>query len=238
MVLGPGEDEEGGQTTEDEEAAADEEGEEEAPEVEEEAPEEGSDGGAGPEHGLHHGQHCGLTAPVAPHGQRVDGAAHGGLSYRRERPHQQREAEEGLTVPDGGEEAEHDVGQAGADTAEYEEPGRAQSVEIFPEDGSGDDLEEEGGGEDQAAAGDGHPVVLGLLGVEGSQDGESAARQEDGEAEHHQGQEPGGAARLGTRGGLWVTAALRIRHYHNYYHLVCQARGCLSNTDKQSPTAF
>ena len=70
-------------------------------------------------------------------------------------------------------------------------PGRADPVEIFPEDGSGDDLQEEGGGEDQAAAGDGHPVVLGLLGVEGSQDGERAARQEDGEAEDQQSEDPG-----------------------------------------------
>ena len=61
-------------------------------------------------------------------------------------------------------------------------------MEIFPEDGSGDDLEEEGGGEDQTAAGDGHPVVLGLLGVEGGEDGEGAARQEDGGAQHHQAQ--------------------------------------------------
>ena len=66
-------------------------------------------------------------------------------------------------------------------------------MQIFPEDGSGDDLEEEGGGEDQAAAGDGHPVVLGLLGVEGSQDGEGAARQEDGEAEDQEGEEASGS---------------------------------------------
>ena len=66
-------------------------------------------------------------------------------------------------------------------------------MEIFPEDGSGDDLQEESGGENESAAGDGHPVVLGLLGVEGSQDGEGAARQEDGEAEDQEGQDVSGA---------------------------------------------
>ena len=63
-------------------------------------------------------------------------------------------------------------------------------MEIFPEYGSGDDLQEESGGENEAAAGDGHPVVLGLLGVEGSQDGEGAAGQEDGEAQDQEGQAP------------------------------------------------
>ena len=123
VVICPGQDEEGGQTGEDEETAADEEGEEEAAAVEEEAAQEGPDGGAGPEHRLHDGQHGGLAGPVAPQGQRVDGAAHGGLSYRRERPDQQREAQEDLAGLDGGEEAEDDVGEAGADTAEYEQPG-------------------------------------------------------------------------------------------------------------------
>ena len=59
---------------------------------------------------------------------------------------------------------------------------------MLPEDGGGDDLKDEGGGEHGAGAGDGEAVVLGLLGVEGGEDGESAARQEDGGAQHHQAQ--------------------------------------------------
>ena len=123
VVICPGQHQEGRQTREDQEAATDEEGEEEAPAVEEQPAQEGPDGGAGPEHRLHDGQHGGLAAPVAPHGQWVDGAAHGGLADRREGPHQQGHPEEDLAGLDGGEEAEQDVGEAGADTAEYEQPG-------------------------------------------------------------------------------------------------------------------
>ena len=56
-------------------------------------------------------------------------------------------------------------------------------MEIFAKDWRGDDLEDEGGGKDGAAAGDRESVVLGLLGVEGGQEGDGAARQEDGKPE-------------------------------------------------------
>ena len=62
-------------------------------------------------------------------------------------------------------------------------------MEILSEDGSGDNLEHEGGGEHCAAAGDGEPVVLGDLGVERGQQGERAARQEDRGAEDSESEE-------------------------------------------------
>ena len=43
-------------------------------------------------------------------------------------------------------------------------------MQIFPEYWRRDNLQDEGGGEDRAAAGDGDPVVLGLLAVERSED--------------------------------------------------------------------
>ena len=62
-------------------------------------------------------------------------------------------------------------------------PGRSNLVEIFSKDWSGDYLKDEGGCKDCSAAGDGETVILGLLGVEGSQEGDGAARQEDGKPE-------------------------------------------------------
>ena len=101
---------------------------------------ERSNGGAGPEHCLHHGQRCGGTRLVAPHGQRVDRSAHGGLclltisvtshvtrrptSHGREGSDEKRQPQEHRAGLDVGQEPEHDVGQAGADAAEHEQSGR------------------------------------------------------------------------------------------------------------------
>ena len=101
---------------------------------------ERSNGGAGPEHCLHHGQRCGGTRLVAPHSQRVDRSAHGGLclltisvtshvtrrptSHGREGPDEKRQPQEDRAGLDVGQEPEHDVGQAGADAAEHEQSGR------------------------------------------------------------------------------------------------------------------